>query len=345
MSAARDLSLRCTQNFLTDPALIDCLLDASTIGPDDQVYEIGPGTGSITERLLRRCRRVIAVEKDPALVRRLTERFAGCPRLTLRQGDALTALLPAAPYKVFASLPFNRTAAIVSRLTHAAPPPEDQYLVVQHEAALRFCGRPATTLYALLLAPWFEAGIIHRFRRSDFAPRPGVDVVLLRLAKRGPPLLPAAQAQRYRDFVTFAFTCRQPSLAETLHRLEPGRWPRRALADTGIGPNARPGEVPVERWLCLFEAFRRGAGTLAHDRVQGAEARQRRQQTRLHKQHRTRGRATGPGPPRRRNSGWPAADRLDCHINSSSRFSAAFHLDRAGELLAKQTRTPERRTA
>src|SRR5690349_18545175 len=112
MLAADRLELRHSQNFLTNPALIDRLLDGSTIGPDDLVFEIGPGRGAITERLLRRCRRVVAVEKDPLLVRQLRERFAGCPRLELRQGDALFEPLPREPYKVFASLPFASTAAI-----------------------------------------------------------------------------------------------------------------------------------------------------------------------------------------------------------------------------------------
>src|SRR5579885_3399509 len=98
MPAADRLALRHSQNFLTNPALIDRLLDASTIGPDDLVYEIGPGRGAITERLLRRCRRVIAVEKDPRLARQLAARFAGCPRLVLREGDVLSEPLPREPY-------------------------------------------------------------------------------------------------------------------------------------------------------------------------------------------------------------------------------------------------------
>lgn len=297
MLAADRLALHHSQNFLTDPALIDRLLDASTIGPGDLVFEIGPGRGVITERLLRRCRRVIAVEKDPSLARRLRERFAGCPRLELRQGDALCAPLPREPYKVFASIPFASTAAIIRRLCGAALPPQDEYLVVQREAAERFCGRPRTMLPALLLAPWFEAQIVHAFRRSDFTPRPGVEVVLLRLAKRGPPLLPASRARLYRDFVCAVFTARQPSLNETLRRIGGDRWARRTCFAAGIPQQARPGSVAPAGWLCLFEQFRLGAGPTACERVCGAEARLQRQQERLPKWHRSRVHASGPGPP------------------------------------------------
>ncbi len=309
MDAAARLELRHSQNFLADPALVDRLLDRSTIGPNDLVFEIGPGRGSITERLLQRCRRVIAVEKDPLLVRALRERFAGQPRLDLRQDDALVAPLPREPYKVFASIPFAHTAAIVRRLTRATPAPDDQYLVVQREAAERFCGRPRTTLPSLLLAPWFEAEIAHSFSRGDFSPRPGVDVVLLRLAKRGPPLVPATQAGLYRDFACEVFTCRQPAVGETLRRLGGERWVRRALAEAGVPPQARPSEIPPERWLRLFAAFRDAVGEAAFVRVHGAEARLNQQQNHLRKWHRSRGRATGPGPPHHTRGRCPSPSR------------------------------------
>jgi len=70
-------SVRYSQNFLHDRRLVGRLLARSSIGPDDVVYEIGPGRGIITEALAARCRRVVAVEKDPLLAARLQRRFAG----------------------------------------------------------------------------------------------------------------------------------------------------------------------------------------------------------------------------------------------------------------------------
>lgn len=300
MSASLRPSIRYAQNFLTDPALVDRLLDASSIGPADLVYEIGPGAGIITERLARRCRRVVAVERDPVLARRLQRRFADSPMVEIHEGDFLDVRLPAAPYKVFANIPFNRTAAIVTKLTRAAHAPDDQYLIVQRDAAERFTGRPRTTLYALLLGPWFETGISYRFRPTDFTPPPGVEAVLLRIAKRGPPLVCAGDGQLYRDFVVSLFTAWQPSIAAALDRLCPRRWVRHVLETAGIPPDATPSETPFSRWLPLFEAFRRDADAGARRHIAGAEARLSTQQSQLRKQHRTRHCATGPGPPARR---------------------------------------------
>ncbi|MHB8575337.1 MAG: ribosomal RNA small subunit methyltransferase A, partial [Dehalococcoidia bacterium] len=181
--------IRFGQNFLVDPRLIDRLLDASSITSADVVLEIGPGGGIITERLARRARQVLAIERDPQLAARLRLRLAGWASVRIRTGDFLEAPLPAEPYKVFASIPFNQTAAIVAKLMGAAVPPDDAYLVVQREAAERFMGRPTGTLVATLLHPWFAIDVRHRFQHRDFDPPPGVEVVLLRLAKRGPPLV------------------------------------------------------------------------------------------------------------------------------------------------------------
>jgi 23S rRNA (adenine-N6)-dimethyltransferase len=115
-------SVSYSQTFLTNPQLVDHLLDRSSIGSDDVVYEIGPGDGLITARLARRCRRVVAVEIDPDLAGQLCRRFAGLPHVTIRNEDFLQTRLPMTAYKVFANIPFNITAAIVTKLITAPRP-------------------------------------------------------------------------------------------------------------------------------------------------------------------------------------------------------------------------------
>ncbi len=300
--------IRYAQNFLTDPHLVDRLLDLSTIDANDLVLEIGPGAGAITDRLARRAARVLAVERDPFFAQRIARRFAGDSQVDVRTGDFLDLPLPEQPYKVFASIPFNQTAAIVTRLIGAALPPDDAYLVVQREAASRFCGLPRTTLYALLLAPWFAADVLYRFRRCDFSPPPGVDVVLLRLAKRGPPLVAASEGQFYRDLVITLFTARRPSLDATLLRIASARTAEWALAQAGISAGTCPSEIPVARWLHLFAALRRER-THLEGRVAGAEVRLLGQQAGLRKLHRSRRAVSGPGPPCRAVYSAPSARR------------------------------------
>ncbi len=287
MSSVERHSVLYAQNFLHSPRLVERLLDRSGIGHDDLIYEIGPGRGIITEQLARRCRRVVAVEKDPALAARLTERFAGMPNVTIRGGDFLRVPLPPAPYKVFANIPFNATADIVARLTEPPCQPDDAFLVVQREAAERFRAVPRATLCGVLLHPWFETTITHRFKRDDFVPAPSVDIVMLRLRKRGPPLLGRADTPLFRDLVTYLFTAWQPTVHMSLkHLLGHGTLrgiERRLALDLDVPPSS----IPPDHWLSLFHCLRHTGEARAWQRVSGSERRLKRQQATLHKRHRT----------------------------------------------------------
>jgi 23S rRNA (adenine-N6)-dimethyltransferase len=281
-------SVAYAQNFLHSPRLVDHLLDCSSIGPGDRVLEIGPGKGIITVELARRCRELLAVEKDPALAHLLRDRFADSPVVTIREGDFLHVPLPVPPYKVFANVPFNRTADIIQRLTESRCPPDDAYLAVQKEAAERFLGRQRESLRSVLLKPWFEPSLVYRFKRTDFIPAPHVEVVMLRLRKRGPPLIRASEAQRYRDVVTHLFTAWKPSLRAALA----GMLSHRQITDLGrrLGHtlDSPPTAVPFEQWLALFAYVDDVTIVPSRQVFIGSEARLGQQQARLQKVHRTR---------------------------------------------------------
>jgi 23S rRNA (adenine-N6)-dimethyltransferase len=286
-----------SQNFLRRPELVDRLLDRSGIGPADVVYDLGAGAGALTEGLAARCRRVVAVEADPRLCAELRRRFGDRPRVEVRCADVLDLPLPRRPYKVFASPPFDATAAVVTRLLGAPVPPADAFLVVQREAAERFIGAPSETLYALLLKPWFAPSVEHRFRRGDFDPAPAVDVVLMRLRKRGPPLVAHGEARLYRDFVTACFTAWRPTVGEALTHVVGSRVARDAVRRAGVDATRRPSATPFAAWLRLFGAFAALADAPARRAVAGAELGLRRRQAGLRKRHRT---AVAARPPRPR---------------------------------------------
>lgn len=277
-----------SQNYLKDARLVDALIEKSSINGSDVVYEIGPGKGIITGQLARYCKQVVAVEKDPRLVALLIQKFAQEPGVIIREGDFLQYRLPCKPYKVFANIPFNITSAIVTKLTSANHPPEDAYLTMQEEAASIYLGRPFESLRAVLLKPWFDVEIVHRFRRRDFVPEPRVEVVMLRLHKRGPPLVSRKKRQLFRDFVVYGFTSWKPSVGQILKGIFTRNQLRRINNVLEINPNATPTELSFEQWLKLFESFREKGSREAMGSIKGSEKRLKRQQQRLHKIHRTR---------------------------------------------------------
>jgi 16S rRNA A1518/A1519 N6-dimethyltransferase RsmA/KsgA/DIM1 with predicted DNA glycosylase/AP lyase activity len=147
----------------------------------------------------------------------------------------------------------------------------------------------------VLLKPWFEPSILYHFRPGDFAPAPRVDVVMLRLRKRGPPLVSAREAQSYRDFVVHAFTAPRPNLRGALRRL----FGRREFDEIGrrleLKRDTIPSGVSFERWLTLYYCYTLLATPATKQEVEGAERRLRERQQGLEKMHRTRVASTGRG--------------------------------------------------
>ncbi len=286
MAHDRRKRLRYAQNFLIRPTLVQRIIDRSSIAPDDLVIEIGPGRGALTRGLAASSRQVIAIEKDPTLARRLGREMATLGNVAIFEGDFLDLPLPVTPYKVVANIPFNLTAAIVTRLTGAVNAPEEASLVLQREAAERFLGTPKQTLVSLLIQPWFDLSLSYRFRQHDFVPPPRIDVVLLRFSKRGPPLIPSEETQHYRDFVTYGFTAWKPSMRSAYRSVLSERELGQLARDCGLDLNRKPSEVPFHEWLTLFRAFTQVATEEQRRAIAGAEERRHKQQARIQRKPR-----------------------------------------------------------
>jgi 23S rRNA (adenine-N6)-dimethyltransferase len=241
------------QHFLHCPRLVRRLVQESTIAPTDTVVEIGAGDGMITEALAEVAKRVIAVEKDPRLVTRLRERFHHQRHVEVIAGDFLTSGIKLTGCTVFANIPFNQTAAIMRKLADA--PVRNAYLVMQRDAVQKFAGQPVESLASVLLKPHFELDIFCRLRRTDFDPPPGVEVVMLRIKQRDPPLLTPTEAGRYRRFVTHGFRRGKRHLRLTYQPvLTPTQW-KRLARDLHFPWNATPTQLSFAQWWGLFSWF------------------------------------------------------------------------------------------
>ena len=192
MSAKRQRGRRppvwVSQNFLTSYKTIERVLRRTNLHADDHVIEIGPGKGHTTARLLQKCHKVTAIEIDGKLYAKLLEKFSDAENLQLHHQDFLQWRLPSSgSYKVFANLPFCYTTDILHKLMESKNPPVEAWLTMEKGAAKRFLGKPRETLRSLLIQPKFDLGIVYYFRREDFHPKPGVDVVMVHIRKKAQP--------------------------------------------------------------------------------------------------------------------------------------------------------------
>jgi len=199
-----------TQNFLKDPVLVSKLVSQAKLEPGSTVLEIGPGKGIITDQLAKAVGeqgRVIALELDASLAKELHNRYQAKAQVTIIQQDALTYPLQQLPqpYQVFANVPFSITARLFEWLFDPLTGPEVAHLIVQQETVTEMSKNhhPQATFKSLLILPWYEIKLMHRFAKTDFSPAPSVNTALYRFSRRSQPLVTVTQSAAWQDFLAY----------------------------------------------------------------------------------------------------------------------------------------------
>lgn len=245
---------RLAQNFLATDAAARRLVAAANLRPGDRVYDLGAGTGRITAALLAVGARVVAVERDPNLARRLRARFEGAD-VSVVEADWADARLRA-PFKVVANPPFNQTAALLRRLLFERPAPESATLILQRGAAERYAGRHLSVV-SLTAQPWFQLAVRRGFARHEFVPAPSVDVAVLQLHRRRRPLLDEDHHEPWRAFVGYVVGRSKPDARRSFRNLVSHLQWRRLTQDLAIGEEARLADLTLDQWLGLYRFVRR----------------------------------------------------------------------------------------
>jgi len=245
---------RLGQHFLADPGILNRIVDALDCAPGETIIEIGPGRGSLTEVLLARGARVIAVEKDPRLAAEVGMRNAerGTDRLSVVQGDALKvdwhtlvethpdvprSAFPLPHFKVVGNIPYNITSPLIEKAL-TPPLPERIVFLVQLEVARRIAAAPGGKTYgALSIGVQAQCRVEELFTvlPGSFRPAPKVKSALLRLTPLAEPLVRPDEVAPLRAFVTACFSRRR----KQLHNAVPGATAA-ALTALGFDPKARP---------------------------------------------------------------------------------------------------------
>ena len=243
------------QNFLRCSNLVRSMIQASSIEPTDTVVEIGAGRGIITGELACIARKVIAIEKDPSLAQQLRWQFRSVRNVEVIEKDFLQYRICEREYKAFANIPYNITADILRKLLYTAPTPKEAYLILQKEAAEKFAGVPRETQFSILAKPRFDFQILRPLRRTDFAPVPKVDSVLLYIKKRSPPLIGDGDIALYHQFICYGFGTWRRSLKCIFRSVFTYPQWKHLSSDLDFPLNATPTDLSFEQWLGLFDFF------------------------------------------------------------------------------------------
>ena len=253
---AAELDLRPTkqrgQNFVHDANTVRRIVAAAGVGAGDTVLEIGPGLGSLTLGLLEVAERVVAVEIEPALARRLPTPVAQrlperAAALSVIEADALTVdtLPDPQPTAVVANLPYNVSVPVLLHVLARFPSITTGLVMVQSEVADRLVAPPGSRTYGVPSAKlaWYAAARrVGSVPPTVFWPVPNVDSGLVELRRRAPPATTATREQVFA-VVDAAFAQRRKMLRGALAGLFGSAAAAVAgLTSAGVDPQAR-GEV------------------------------------------------------------------------------------------------------
>ena len=247
------------QHWLHDEASLEAMLEAAGITPEDTVLEIGPGLGTLTEKLVARARRVLAVEFDADLARDLPRRVP-VENLEVVYQDILRFDLTTLPpnYKVVANIPYYLTSNLLRVLCESNNPFSTAALLIQKEVAERVCAKPGEmSLLSVSVQFYCEASLGKAVPANLFTPPPKVDSQILQLTFRQEPLFEEVDTRAFFRIVKAGFSQKRKTI---LNSLSAGLHLERAdtakvLEAADIAPTTRAQNLSLDDWYALYEVL------------------------------------------------------------------------------------------
>jgi 16S rRNA (adenine1518-N6/adenine1519-N6)-dimethyltransferase len=236
------------QHFLVRGSILERIADLACPNPEELVIEIGPGRGALTEKLLRRAGRVVAIEIDPFLVAHLRQRFAGEDRLQIVQADVLASdLIQWGRASVVGNLPYYITSPILEKVA-ALDLPRAVFLI-QKEVAERVVAQPGQRDYGFLTVSLaLHAEVRWRFevKPSSFRPPPKVDSAVISIEPRRRDL-GISDERAFLEFVGHCFRHKRKTIRNNLAEIyghdRIDTWPEASL---------RAEQISLEQFAALY---------------------------------------------------------------------------------------------
>ncbi|MFN0206191.1 MAG: 16S rRNA (adenine(1518)-N(6)/adenine(1519)-N(6))-dimethyltransferase RsmA [Planctomycetota bacterium] len=250
------------QNFLLDSNLLDAIVRDSGITGGDDVIEIGPGPGLLTERIAKSARRVTAVEIDERLVQYLRETLGHVSNLTILHGDALGSSkrglhpeiekeLKSGARIVIGNLPYNISAPLIANLFRSAHPPARGIFMIQKEAAERMLATAGTREFGsltIMLSACCRIEWLRNVSAEVFRPRPNVDSVVVKVTPL-PDRLNCDELDTLEKIVTTLFTARRKKIGSRLDSWFPSA--DLVLKPLGASADLRPDQAAANVYISL----------------------------------------------------------------------------------------------
>jgi 16S rRNA (adenine1518-N6/adenine1519-N6)-dimethyltransferase len=257
------LTKRLGQHLLVDPTYLRKVAESADLSSVDLVLEIGPGTGNLTEFLVRSARKVLAVELDRRLYPALKSRFAD--HFQLFEGDildrgrfnpAVADLLPE-NWALVANLPYNVASPVMIEALFLPNSPKFLCVTIQKEVARRLAAEPGGKTYgalSVLVQALADVKIVAYVPPGAFLPPPKVESAVVKMTWNPQRAGTIKDLGFFRDLVSRLFQHRRKTVRSGwLKMLPQDRQPQatRALANLHIDPIRRPETLTIDEFIAL----------------------------------------------------------------------------------------------
>ncbi len=268
------------QNFLIDLNLLQVLVEAADLQPDDVVLEVGTGTGSLTAAMASRVAAVVTVEIDARLHQLASEELIDFENVTMLLQDALRnknnleeavldavrlrlAEQPGRRFKLVANLPYSVATPIISNLLLTDITPESMTVTIQKELADRLVAAPGAKDYGAL-SVWVQsqcrAEIVRLLPPQAFWPRPLVTSAIVHIQLVPEKRARISDLRYFHDFVRSMFFHRRKFLRSVVISAFKNELDKieidAVLSEQGFASDTRAEQLSVEAMIALCDAMR-----------------------------------------------------------------------------------------
>ena len=248
------------QNFLVDEKVFDQIIGAADLKSSDNVIEVGPGTGFLTEQLVESANHVMAIEKDRDMVYLLNDRFKGVKNLELIHEDILKTQisdLESEAYKVVANIPYYITSPLLKHFLKSNHRPKLMVLLVQKEVAEKICGITGKSMVTIETQLFGKPEIVAMVPAKAFYPAPKVESAVLKIEVFDQPLVEESELKAFLRIVKFGFSQKRKKLSNTLGAGLHMKSSEMAeiLREADIDPDLRAEHLGIEEWKRLVKVL------------------------------------------------------------------------------------------
>jgi len=257
------MSTKFGQNFLIDSSIAQKIIKSANLSPFDNILEIGPGKGILTQYLVPKAGRILAVEIDKSLAGFLRKKFKNQKNLEIIEGDILKINLPKIiserefkNYKAIGNLPYYITSPIIRLLLETKYPPRSLILTIQKEVAERVCApKGKESLLSISVKFYSKPKILLYISSEKFNPAPKVDSAVIKLERKRE--IPEIDTRNFFSLVRAGFCSKRKQLINNL--TSSFKLPKKKVSEklkkAGIEPTQRAQELELENWLKLYEVW------------------------------------------------------------------------------------------